>query len=171
VRPTRVRLLLLIAVVAAALSWGALRAWQTSTGSLPVISWVTPTAIALLALALLVTAVVLRPRLRRRPGTLPVAPLFAARLAALALASSRVGAAVVGVYAGFALVLADQLDVAFGRRRFLPAVLTAVAGLALVGAALLLENSCRIRVDGDDDAGTDGGLGRAGSGSDAAEAG
>ena len=146
-RPTRARLLLSIALVSGVLGWGLLRAWETSRGTLPTIAWTTPAALGLLALAVLVTALVLRPRLRRRPGTKPVPPLFAARLAALALASSRVGAAVVGVYAGFALVLAGELDTAFGRRRLWPALLTAAAAGVLVVAGLVLENACRIRDD------------------------
>lgn len=158
-RPTRLRLLLGVAVVVGVLVWGALRAWQERYGSLPDVAWTTPAALGLAAGGVLVTALVARPRLRRAPGTRPVPPLVAARLAALALASSRAGAAAAGAYAGFGVVLLGELDTEYGRDRAVVVAAAIVASMVLVGAALLLEHACRIR-EPDDESGRPGGSSR-----------
>ena len=54
----------------------------------------------LLAIAEVLAANQLRDRIRRRPGALPVQPLVAARMLALAKASAVVGAVMVGIWAG-----------------------------------------------------------------------
>ena len=90
-RPTRLRLLLGVAVVVGVATWGVLRVVAAWRGGYPDITWVTPATLWLLAAALLGTALAARPRLRRKPGAKPLPPLVAARLAALALASSAWG--------------------------------------------------------------------------------
>ena len=147
--PTRVRFLLAVALVAGLLTWAVLRALDTWRGGFPAIGWPTPTLVALLAGAMFVTVLTVRPRLRRKPGAKPLPPLVAARFAALALASSRVGAALAGGYLGFVLALSPELDTDYGRERAILAALTALASVALVVAALLLERACRIPEDGE----------------------
>jgi hypothetical protein len=153
VRPTRVRLLVGIAVVVGVLTWGLLRILDAWRGGYPDLRWITPVTVLLLAVAVLATVLAVRPRLRRDPGTKPVPPLLAARFAALSLACSRAGAAIAGGYAGFAVALVGQLDTAYGRERAIYAVLTVVASVLLIVFALMLEHACRIP---DDTEGTGG---------------
>ena len=157
-KPTRIRMLLGVALVTALLTWAVLRAHDKWRGGYPDVSWITPAALWLFAAAMVVTVVAVRPRLLRKPGAKPLDPLVAARFAALALASSRVGAAVVGAYIGFAVALIGELDTPYGRRRAVYAALTAVAAVVVVAAGLALERACRIR-EGDRDARGDRGLG------------
>lgn len=157
--PTRLRFLAGVALVVGLLVWAVLRAVDATRGRLPDITWLTPATVGLLALALIATTVAVRPRLRRAPGTKPVPPLVAARLAALALACSRVGAALVGGYLGLVAALTADLDTDYGRERAVLAALTALAALVLVVTALVLERACRIP-DDEEERG-DGGLGSA----------
>jgi hypothetical protein len=100
----------------------------------------------------MVTAAVLRPRLRRKPGTKPVAPLVAGRLVALAFAGSRAGAVIVGLYSGWLLAglsVSNALDTEFGRERVITALVTAVAGVVVVAGGLILERVLVISSDDD----------------------
>jgi hypothetical protein len=72
----------------------------------------------------------------------------------LALASSRAGAAVAGVYLGYAGFLVLDLSNAYRRRMVLVASIAAVAAMALSSAALWLERICRIKEGDDDEGGT-----------------
>ena len=72
--PTRVRFLLVVALVVGLLTWAVLRALDAWRGGFPAISWPTPTLVALLAGAMFVTVFTVRPRLLRRPGARPLPP-------------------------------------------------------------------------------------------------
>jgi hypothetical protein len=164
VTPTRLRLLLAVALVTGIVTWAVLRVLAVWRGGYPDVGWPTPVTVALLAGAMFVTVFTVRPRLRRRPGAKPLPPLVAARFAALALASSRAGAAIAGGYLGFIAALAGELDTDYGRERAIYAGLTVVASVALVVAALLLERACRLPDDdgaGGAGPGGGGGLGSA----------
>ena len=63
----------------------------------------------LLAIAEVLAANQLRDRIRRRPGALPVQPLVAARMLALAKASAVVGAVMVGIWAGLLVYVVPRL--------------------------------------------------------------
>lgn len=150
--PTRFRLLFTVALVTGVVTWAVLRALDAWRGGFPAIGWPTPATVALLAAALFATVITLRPRLRRKPGAKPLPPLVAARFAALALASSRVGAALAGGYLGFVVALGGELDTDYGRERAIYAGITVVASIALAIAGLLLERACRLPdddIDGD----------------------
>jgi hypothetical protein len=141
VSPTRVRDLLAIAVIAAALSWLAVRTWY---GDLPKLHWFVPLSLALLAFVEVVTGTQLRARIRRRPGTVPVPPLAAARALALAKASAIVGAGMTGLWAGLLLFTLPKLSyLAAAGDDSRTGSIGVVAGLALVGGALWLEFCCR----------------------------
>ncbi|MGH3357938.1 MAG: DUF3180 domain-containing protein [Nocardioidaceae bacterium] len=75
----------------------------------------------------------------------------AIRLLVLAKASALVGALTAGGYIGFALSFADAMGTALGQERVIHAGVTAVAGIAAVVAALLLERACEVP-KGDDEA-------------------
>ena len=89
ISPTRIRDLVGYAAAVTLITWLALRQWY---GDLPRLSWFVPLSLLLLAIAETLAANQLRDRIRRRPGALPVQPLVAARMLALAKASAVVGA-------------------------------------------------------------------------------
>lgn len=74
----------------------------------------------------------------------------AVRQLVLAKASALVGALVAGGYAGFALSFADSMDTDLGHERVVHSGLTALAGIVVVVAALLLERACEVPKDDDD---------------------
>jgi hypothetical protein len=150
VSPTRPGTLLTVVVVAAACGWGGLSV-ADAFGFLPRVPLLASVTLLLLAGWLLFTAVSMRARLRRRPGTRPVSPFVAARMAALAKAGSLGGATVAGVYAGVAVFFLADLETDFDRQRALRAVLAVLASLAVVGAALFLERVLRLPDEDDED--------------------
>jgi hypothetical protein len=79
-----------------------------------------------------------------------MAPLMAARTTALALAGSRVGAVVFGLYGGIALRLLQETAVAAGRERLLASALAALGGFVLAVLSLWLEHNCRLPEDNDE---------------------
>jgi hypothetical protein len=141
ISPTRIRDLIGYALAVTGITWLALRQWY---GDLPRLSWFVPLSLVLLAIAETLAANQLRDRIRRRPGALPVQPLVAAQMFALAKASAVVGAVVTGSWAGlllYAVPRLGQLMAAGGDTRTGSVVV--VAGLALAGAGLWLEYCCR----------------------------
>lgn len=149
--PTRLRLLVVVALVAGVLGWAVTTLVDAYAGrSLPV-PWTAPVVMALLALALVLWARGTRARLARRPGTRPMEPLVAARTAALAMAGSRVGAAVAGFYLGVALALSGSWSVAYVRELILLSLATSLASVGVVAASLWLERILRLPPDASDD--------------------
>ncbi|HET6816644.1 MAG TPA: DUF3180 domain-containing protein [Mycobacteriales bacterium] len=139
-RPTRLWVLALLVAVAGAVAYILSRAFYADVPSPPTFA---PLWLLLLALAEGYTAQLTRGRLAGRHGTKPIHPLVVARLAALAKATSPVGALATGAYAGFlAKVAMTDGPAAHNDTR------TAIAGVAcsllLTLAALLLERVCRV---------------------------
>jgi hypothetical protein len=153
VKPTSVRMLLLLAAVAGVAGW-VFADWVDSRGRLPAVPWLAVAMIWVVAGFVGAWALVARRRLRPDPGGTRMAPLVAARTAALALAGSRTGALVVGLYGGLALRLVDETSVAAGRERLLASALAALGGLVLAALSLWLERICRLPEDPDDPAPT-----------------
>jgi len=133
----------LVGIGAAALvvTWGVLLA---AGDLLPVMPWTVPAMLAIFAAGIVVSARALR---RRLSGDLDVKapdPLHAARMAALAKATSHGGAGLAGVYAGFALFFFTSEVSPLRRERGVMAALAVLAGVALVAAGLFLEQVCRV---------------------------
>jgi hypothetical protein len=149
VTPSRLSTLLALAIGAAAVAWGAVRLSEGRGATLPPLPWAAPVGLAVLALAVLASAVALRARLRGRPGTRPPRPLGVARMAVLGKASAHAGALLAGAYAGYVLVLAPSLGIEARRDRALVAAAATLAAVLLTAAGLLLERTCRVR-GGDD---------------------
>lgn len=145
-RPTRWWQLVAVAAIAGAAAYLVTR---TSYESLPAPNVYAEIWIALLAVAELYIAAATRSRLAGRPGTRPINPLLVARQAALAKASSVVGAVVSGVYAGF-LGYVVQLSSPAATRDTRAGALGVAFGLVLIGAALVLEHVCRVKRDDPD---------------------
>lgn len=150
-KPTRWQSLVGIAVLTAAVGWGAAEIIDGRGRALPDVPPSAPAVLLLFGAIVLGLAVTTRSRLRalreRRPGTVPLNPLTVARYSVLARASSPVGAGVAGLYGGYALFLFADVDEPGRRELATYAGLSALAGLGLIGAALFLERVCRIPGD------------------------
>lgn len=159
--PTRWRVLVLTGLIAAVLGYAVVRVWDSRSAYVPPTPLATAGALALVALAVLVTALSVRGRVMRRPGRTPLPPLGAARLVVLAKTSSHAGALLAGGYLGLAAVYLPDLSVSDHRQRVVTAGLTALAAIVLVLAGLLLERLLRLPPDqheqhGDDSDDVDG---------------
>ena len=149
-RPTSLSALVVAGLAAAAMGWLLLSAFYAQL-RLP---WLPIFVFTTLAIAEALLAQNTRARIQRKPGAPRVDPLAVARFAALAKASSLAGALFAGFSAGLLSWLA--LEPTKAARDDVPAAIGGVvAGLALVGAALWLEHSCRVpeqpdQKDGDD---------------------
>lgn len=154
-KPTRIPFLIAIAVIGVAVGWGLVEIVSGQTGRSIPVPLLAGTAIWLLAIALAAWTFFLRPRLRKDPGSIPVPPIAAARTAAFAMAASRTGAVVAGIYTGIAVATVTALATPAGASAFSSAVLAGTGSIVLAGAALWLEGLCRIPEDdeGDNDAG------------------
>ncbi|MGB8022368.1 MAG: DUF3180 domain-containing protein [Candidatus Nanopelagicales bacterium] len=143
VKPTSVRMLLAVAAFCLLAGW-QLGAWIDGQGRLPSVPWSAVLVVWVVAGFVCVWALVARRRLRPKPGAPRMAPLVAARTAALALAGSRTGAIVFGLYGGLALRLLGETAVSAGRERLVAAALASLGGLVLCGVSLWLEHICRL---------------------------
>jgi hypothetical protein len=150
VRPTRLPVLLLAVLVAAA--FGYLIA-ETAYSQIPPLPALAPVSLGLLAVLLAAMAYVVRGKVRgTRTAGRPMHPMQVARAAVVAKASSLGGAVVGGVYGGiFLWTFARRGEVATYGEDARVSGLAAGAALLLVVAALVLERACRTPTDGDDE--------------------
>lgn len=139
-RPTRWYVLVVLGALAGGLAYVLTRSQYDSLPSPHIYSalW-----LVILAAAEGYVAVFTRARLAGRSGTRPIDPLVVARLAALAKASSVVGSIAAGVYAGF-LGWVAQVNSSVASTDTKVAGIGIVTSLALTGAALFLEQVCRV---------------------------
>ena len=149
VRPTSVRMLLGVSLGCALLGW-LFGDWVDSQAGLPEVPWLAVTVIWVVVGFVGTWALVARRRLSPPPGGVRMAPIVAARTAALALAGSRTGAVVLGIYGGIALRLVQEMAVSAARERLLAASLAALGGLVLAALSLWLEHLCRLPDDPDE---------------------
>ena len=148
--PTRLRLLLVLAALAAVIGWCTVQLYGSLFGQTLPVSWTAAVTMFVLALAIFIWALLIRPRIKRKQGTRPISPFIAARTAALAMAASRTGALVAGFYLGVAVELLNRFDVPATRQRLWFSLATVVASILVVMAALWLEHICRL-TEGEDD--------------------
>jgi Protein of unknown function (DUF3180) len=148
-KPTRVWMIVLTALVCGAATWLVLRvAYRT----LPPLPWSGAPTLLIVAVAEAYTGTLLRARILRRPGTKPVEALAVARMAALAKASAYTAAVIGGITAGFIIEVAGSLEKAIPRHDALVAIGTLGAAVALAATALYLEYCCRVpRRPGEDE--------------------
>lgn len=163
-RPTRVRVLILLAVVATLVSFALQRTLRSGGHDMPPVPWTASIGLALVACLVYSAALPVRRMLRGGPGARPVHPLRAARAAVLGKATAYAGAVVLGWYLAQVLLLAPDLDVDARQTQAVRAAVTALAALAASVAGLLAERMCRVPPEGPDGAGGVSGpdLGRAG---------
>lgn len=147
-KATRPSILAALALLVGLLSWLVVSREYESLPPLPLAG---PLTLVILALGEFGFAISVRRRLRgpTKPVRRRLEPLFVARLAVLAKASSHAAAVVAGGYGGFFVYTLLNL----GQGRINADSRTSggsmAAALALVGAALFLEHSCRVPRDGD----------------------
>jgi hypothetical protein len=146
-KPTKVRTLALAALVCAVLAWLLLRLVYAS---LPPLPWTGVPALVLLAVAEAVSGWNVRARLRGGGGT-KIAPIAVARMAALAKASSLAAALIGGLAVGFLVYVLGSLDKPSFRTDAVTASVTLGSAMALMAAALYLEQGCRVPTRPDDD--------------------
>lgn len=140
-RPTRPWVLVLLALVAGAIAYVLTAQFYADVQSPPTFA---PLTLLLIALAEAYLASTTRARMAGRPGTKPIEPIFVAKLAALAKASSPVGALALGAYTGFLIHVARTTGTAADKDTK-TAALGMGCSLGLVIGALLLERVCRSR--------------------------
>jgi uncharacterized membrane protein YbhN (UPF0104 family) len=148
VRPTRVRTLIVLAVLVGVLAWLFLHVMDNRGNTLPSLTWTAPAGVLALAMAVGVSWVTVRRRRDPAQSRLrPIDPLGMARMAVLGKAAAHVGAASLGFYLGWVVLLLPDLGIDSRRERALIAALAAVGALLLAVAGLLLERACRVRDD------------------------
>ena len=148
-KPTSIPWLLGVGLISALLGWG-FAAWVDANGRLPAVPWMAVVFIWVVAGFVGAWALASRRRLHPKPGAPRMAPLTVARTTALALAGSRTGAVVFGLYGGIAVRLLEETGVAAGRERLLASALAALGGLVLAALSLWLEHLCRLPEDPDE---------------------
>lgn len=142
-------MLLLVTAATGVLGW-LFADWVDSRGRLPSVPWMAVLVIWVIVGFVAAWTLVARRRLNPKPPAQRMTPIVAARTAALALAGSRTGAIIAGLYGGVALRLVQETAVAAGRERLLAAALAAVGGLVLAALSLWLERICRLPDDPDE---------------------
>jgi hypothetical protein len=146
-KPTRVSTLGLVALVCAVLAYLLLRLVYVS---LPPLPWTGVPALLLLAIAEAVSGRNVRARLRGSGGT-RIPPIAVARMAALAKASSLAAALLAGLAAGFLVYVLGSLDKPAYRADAVTSSVTLLSAMALMAAALYLEQGCRVPTRRDED--------------------
>jgi hypothetical protein len=139
-RPTSASVLVVAGLAAAAVAWLLLSFFYNEWPRPP---WLPVIVIAVLAVAEGLLAQNTAARVQRKPGAPRVEPLAVARYAVLAKASSLAGALYAGYSAGM-LAYFVLSPTEFSRSAVPPTLGGVVASVALIGAALWLERSCRV---------------------------
>ena len=140
-KPTRVRDLLESAAGAAIAAWLLVR---TFYGDLPPLPPTYAVTTFLLATTELFLAQSIRARLAGRPRTKPIAPIAVARIAALAKASSLLGAIGAGAWLGTICHLLGSWELRQTHPDTVVAIVSTATSVLLTVAALRLEKSCRV---------------------------
>ncbi|MEU7754517.1 DUF3180 domain-containing protein [Micromonospora sp. NPDC049171] len=146
--PTRISTLVVAALAAAAVAWLLISSLYYS--GIPRLPWLPVVTLAGLAVLEAYAAINTRGRIERKPGRDAVNPLLVARFVVLAKASALAAAIFAGFYAGLAgWLFLETTRAALDDRPAAGGGL--LASLALVGAALWLERSCRVPERPDDE--------------------
>ena len=138
-KPTNPWILVVLALAAGGLGYVLTAQFYSDVPSPPTFA---PLSLMLIALFEAYLATTTRARLSGRPDTRPIEPIFVAKLAALAKASSPVGALAFGAYTGFLVHVARTTSTA-ANNDTKTAALGMGCSVGLVAGALLLERVCR----------------------------
>ena len=141
VQPTRLRAVVLAAVVGAGLTFLVLLAVTTYALTFPAVPWTTPMLMfaGAVAAGVLARVTYVRNHVVRQPQD------PARSLATLAIAKALLlgGSLLAGGYIVFGLFSAGHLDAPLPKQRLIIGLLTAVAAIGLVVSGWALERACR----------------------------
>jgi hypothetical protein len=115
----------------------------------PIVPWTTPIAVILVAALVGALAYSTRQRLHVRHQR--IEPQRAVAFLVLGKASALAGAVVAGGYLAYALLFVTRIEADAPRERVIRSAVSAVAGIGLSVAGLLLERACRVPRDPDDE--------------------
>ncbi len=141
VRPTRVRTLVLSALIGAGISLFTMTAVTSYELTVPTVPWSTPVLLFVGAVAATVLARVtyLRNHVVRQPQD----PMRSLVTLAIAKAMLIGGSLLTGGYLAFALFSVGHLDAPLPRQRLTIGLVSTVASVAVLVAGLALERACR----------------------------
>lgn len=135
------------AVVGLVCGWLLHRVSESWRGTAPVVTWLEPLALLLVALIVAGTAWATWRSVQGRSR--PLEPHRAVNRLVLGRACALVGALLAGGYAGYAVSWLGMAEDPLAGQRVLRSAIAAVLGLAICVGGVLLERACRVR---DDDA-------------------
>lgn len=115
----------------------------------PSVPWASPIVLFFLAVVLGERAWATYRAVHR--DRLGIEPVDGVRLLALAKACALGGVFIAGLYLGYALSFAGDMEAALPRERVLRSAVAFVASACVVAAAVLLERACEVPTDDDDD--------------------
>lgn len=144
-QPTKISMLIVLAILAAAVGWSVAQLWPTFFGQGMPVSIGSAIAMILVFVTMLIWTLMTRARLKPGATVNRLHPIVAARTAALAMSASRVGSLAFGFYVGVLLanVAADYSSA--GTERIQISAITAIASLLTAAVALWLEKICQIK--------------------------
>ena len=145
IQQTKVSMLMVLAILAAAVGWSVAQLWPTFFGQGMPVSAGSAIAMVLVFVTLLIWTLMTRARLKPGATINRLHPIVAARTAALAMSASRVGSLASGFYIGVLLanIVADYSSAGTDRIRI--SAVTAVASLLTVIVAVWLERICLLK--------------------------
>ena len=142
---TKISMLVVLAILAAAVGWSFAQLWPTFFGQGMPVSLGSAIAMILVFISLLTWTLMTRARLKPDAKVNRLHPIVAARTAALAMSASRVGSLACGFYVGVLLAnLAADYSSA-GTDRIQISAVTAIARLLTAIVAVWLERICRLK--------------------------
>lgn len=143
-KPTQWSFLIGLILLGASFGWSISLLWPTWFYMNFFVPWYTALAVWLIFVSMLTWALMFRYRMKPENLEHRVHPIVAARTAAAALASSRIGSIIAGVYAGIMIYDFRNYSNAVSAEQTKICGMTALPGLLLVILAMWLENMCRL---------------------------
>lgn len=148
VRPTRLRALLVWALIGAGLTLIVMIAVSAYDLTVPTVPWSTPVLLFVAAVAGTVLARITY--VRNHVARQPQDPMRAVAVLAIAKAMLIGGSLLAGGYLVFALFSVGHLDAPLPRQRLVIGLISTVASLAMVVAGWATERACRAPDDDDE---------------------
>ncbi len=143
-KSTRWSLLIGLVLLGASFGWSLSKMFPVWTYTNFYVPWYTALTTWLLGICLLVWAVMFRQRMKPENRAHRVHPIVAARTAALAMASSRIGSIFVGTYFGIMLYDLRNYSNSAAADQVVICALTSVSGVLLMVVGMWLEKLCRL---------------------------
>ena len=145
IQQTKVSMLVVLAILAAAVGWSVAQLWPTFFGQGMPVSIGSAIAMILVFVSLLIWTLMTRARLKPGATINRLHPIVAARTAALAMSASRVGSLAFGFYVGVFLVNVVAGYSSAGTDRIRVSAITALASLLTAIVAIWLERICLLK--------------------------